>query len=72
MQEKDNQICLAVLPYINSSYKSFHTKTVFIEHIERQRGIIYGNEALIILTGGNHMTAKIDDIKEMEWILESA
>ena len=69
---EENPVCLAVLPYINNSYKSIHNKAAFIEHIESQRGMIYGDEALIILAGGTHMTAKVDEIKEMEWILESA
>ena len=69
---QENQVCLAVLPYINNSYKSIHNKTAFIEHIESQRGMIYGDEAFIILKGGSHMTAKVDKIKEMEWILEAA
>ena len=68
---EENPVCLAVLPYINNSYKSIHNKSVFIEHIENQRGMIYGDEAFIILKGGIHMTAKVDEIKEMEWILES-
>lgn len=72
MQNKENQVCLAVLPYINNSYKSIHNKAVYIEHLERHRGIIYGDEAFIILAGGSHMTANVDAIKEMEWILESA
>ena len=69
---QENQVCLAVLPYINNSYKSIHNKTAFIEHMESQRGMIYRDEAFIILKGGTHMTAKVDEIKEMSWILESA
>ena len=72
MQDKEIRVCLAVLPYINNSYKSIYNKTVFIERVQRQRGMIYGNEAFIVLAGGSHMTAKVDAIKEMEWILESA
>ena len=72
MQEKETRVCLAVLPYINNSYKSIHNKTAFIEHVEHLRGMIYGDEAFIILKGGSHMTAKVAEIKEMEWILESA
>ena len=72
MQDTENRVCLAVLPYINNSYKSIHNKAVFIDHIERQRGLIYGDEAFIILEGGIHMTATVDAIKKMEWILESA
>ena len=68
MQEKENRVCLAVLPYIDNSYKSIHNKTKFIECIEQ--GMIYGEEAFIILAGGNHTTAKIAIIKEMGWILE--
>lgn len=71
MHQKENRVCLAVLPYINGSYKSIHNKAVFIEHADRQHGMIYGDESLIILAGGNHMTAKIATIKEMDWILES-
>ena len=69
---KETRICLAILPYIDKSYKSIHNKTEFIECIERQRGMIYGDEAFIILAGGNHITVKIDTIKEMEWIIEPA
>ena len=69
---QETRVCLAVLPYIDNSYKSIHNKTVFIECIEHQRGMIYGDEAFIILAGGNHITSKIDAIKEMEWILETA
>ena len=72
MQDTENRVCLAVLPYINNSYKSIHNKAVFIDQVERQRGIIYGDEAFIILEGGSHMTATVDAIKEMEWILETA
>ena len=72
MQDKKHQVCLVVLPYINHSYKSIHNKAVFIECVNRHRSMIYGDEAFIILTGGYHMTARIDAIKEMEWILESA
>ena len=69
---QENRVCLAVLPYIDNSYKSIHNKTVFKKCIELQRGMIYGDEAFIILAGGNHITAKIDTIKEMEWIMETA
>ena len=69
---QETRVCLAILPYIDNSYKSIHNKATFIEHVERQRGMIYGEEVLILLTGGKHMTAKIDAIKEMEWILDSA
>ena len=72
MQDKEKRVCLAVIPYINNSYKSIHNKAFFIECLEHQRGMICGDEAFIILAGGKHMTAKVDDIKEMEWILESA
>ena len=72
MQDKENRVCLAVLPYINNSYKSIYNKTVFIECVQRQRGMIYGEEAFIVLAGGSHMTIKINTIKEMNWILESA
>lgn len=72
MQDKENRVCLAILPYTKNRYKSIHDKTVFIEHLAHHRGIIYGDEAFIILTGGGHMTAKVDVIKEMEWVLESA
>ena len=71
MQDKENQVCLAVLPYINNSYKSIYNKTVFKKYVERQRGLIYGDEAFIILAGGSYMTAKIATITEMDWILES-
>ena len=69
---QETRVCLAVLPYIDNSYKSIHNKTVFKECIERQRGMIHGDEAFIILASGNHITAKIDTIKEMEWIMETA
>ena len=69
---QENRVCLAVLPYINNSYKSIHNKSLFIDCLGRQRGMICGNEALIIFAGGSHITAKIDTIKEMEWILETA
>ena len=72
MQNEEKRVCLAVLPYINNSYKSIHSKVVFIEHVESQRGMIYGDEAFIVLADGSHMTTKVDAIKEMEWILESA
>ena len=72
MQDKEIRVCLAVLPYINNSYKSIYNKTVFIECVQRQRDMIYGEEVFIVLAGGNHTTAKVDAIKEMEWILESA
>ena len=72
MQEKENRVCLAVLPYINKSYKSIHNKAAFIECVDLQRGMIYGDEVFIIFAGGNHIIAKIDTIKEMEWILETA
>ena len=72
MQEKENRVCLAVLPYINKSYESIHNKAVFLEQVERQRGMIYGDEVFIILAGGKHMTVKVDAAKEMEWILGSA
>ena len=72
MQNEKKRVCLAVLPYINRSYKSIHNKAVFIEHLECQRGMIYGDEAFIILSDGSHMIAKVDTIKEMEWILDSA
>ena len=72
MQDKENRVCLAVLPYINNSYKSIYNKTVFKKYVERQRGLIYGDEAFIILEGGSHTTATVDAIKEMEWILETA
>ena len=71
MQDKENQVCLAVLPYINTSYKSIYNKTVFKKYVGRQRGLIYGDEAFIILADGSYMTAKIATITEMDWILES-
>ena len=72
MQNEKKRVCLAVLPYINNSYKSIHNRAVFIECVESQRGMIYGDDAFIIFADGSHMTAKVDAIKEMEWILESA
>ena len=70
MQHKEKRVCLAVLPYINNSYKSIHNKAAFRACVELQRGLIYGDEAFIILSGGHYMTAKIAAAKEMEWILE--
>ena len=72
MQNGKKRVCLAVLPYINNSYKSIHSKVVFIEHVDRQRGMIYGDEVFVILADGSYITTKVDAIKEMEWILESA
>ena len=68
---QETRVCLAVLPYIDNSYKSIHDKTEFKKCLEHQRGMVYGDEAFIILAGGNHTTAKIDTIKEMEWIIET-
>ena len=70
MQDNENRVCLAILPYINNSYKSIHNKTAFMACLELQRGLIYGDEAFIILSGGHYMTTKIAAVKEMEWILE--
>ena len=72
MQEKENRVCLAVLPYINKSYKSIYNKAVFLEQVEHQRSMIYGDKVFILLAGGKCMTVKVDAAKEMEWILGSA
>ena len=72
MQNKEKRVCLAILSYINNSYKSIYNKTVFIECVQHQRGMIYGEDVFIVLEDGSHMTTKIDAIKEMDWILGSA
>ena len=67
--QKEKKVCLAVIPHRNGSYKNIYNKAAFIKYMERRRGI---EEAFILLAGGSLMSAKVDAIKEMEWILESA
>ena len=77
MQTKEKQVTLALVPFIDDRYtigyrlQSFHKKDVFIEYIDRLQGMIYGNEAFVILADGKHMTTTVDAVKEMKWILKS-
>ena len=64
--QKEKKICLAVIPHMNGSYKNIYNKVAFIKYVEHRRGI---DGAFILLAGGSLMPAKVDAIKEMEWIL---
>ena len=63
-------ICLVVLLHIDESLQSFHYKKIFMKHVKSQHDMIAGDDALVIFSGGNHATLKINDIKNMPWILE--
>lgn len=70
--ENMKRICLVVLPHIGESLQSFYYKNAFIDHVKSQHNRIAGDDALVIFSGGSHATLKINDIKNMPWILESA
>lgn len=75
MQEKP--ICVAVVPRIDKRYKegyrlqSFHHKSAFIDFVENLHGMIVGDSAKVILSGGSHQTITVAEASAMEWIFET-
>ena len=75
---ENKSICLALLYQKDGRYArarkpaSFTNRKAFYRYLEYNRDIIFHDEVLMILLGGEHKVVDLATLRCMSWVMESA